>query len=310
MNDPEWGSRCIFTFLSKHGCVYERIPAFLLSNILILKIVQTIEELEYPEYKNQPDTTGMVMGGTESITPISYSYGSLGLAFELIYKTFTISDFKPLYTGRKGHKLEGIHQGLNPTTQTTIENYARELESCFKMPYISDMDIETIINQIDDMMVNANVKYNNIPQKEDSGSKISKQASFKAFGYNRTHAIIRFMREISEVAYNMLGLSQHIITNIERVCPGLSESNKAHKKLIFDKCSEFISDFEIKIQNEKILITSPETTINRLYPTGLSVIGTRGLHNPFNHRCMNFVAKGRENAGKEIIAGLKELGIL
>ena len=34
--------RGIFAFLSKQGYVYERIPAFLLSNILILKIVQTL----------------------------------------------------------------------------------------------------------------------------------------------------------------------------------------------------------------------------------------------------------------------------
>ena len=34
--------RGIFAFLSKQWNVYERIPAFLLSNILILKIVQTL----------------------------------------------------------------------------------------------------------------------------------------------------------------------------------------------------------------------------------------------------------------------------
>ena len=276
-----------------------------------LHIKHALQELEYPQYKNNnPDTSLITMCGTESIIPISFSYGSLGLAFELIYKTFAVSDFKPLYMGQKGHKLKDIHKRLNPKTQTTIENYAQELEIFLEMPYYSDKKKETIINQIDDNMVNANVKYNNVPQKEYSGSKISKNASFKAFGYNRTQAIVDFMREISEIAYNMLGLSQHIITNTERICPEFSDSNKDHKELIFQKCSQFISNFEIRMQNHKILVTAPETIINRLYPNSLSIIGTMGLHNLFNNQSMDFVAKGWENAGVILITTLKERGIL
>lgn len=276
-----------------------------------LHIKHALQELEYPEYKNNnSDTSLITMVGTESITPISYGYGALGLAFELIYKTFALSNFKPLYMGKRGHRLKDVHERLNQKTRTTIENYAQELESCFEMPYISDVKSESIINQIDDRMVNANVKYNNIPQKESSYPKISKQACFKAFGYNRTQAIVEFMHEISEIAHNMLGLSHHIITNTNRICPEFSDSNKAHKELIFERCSEFISDFEIKAQNQKILITSAETTINRLYPNGLSIIGTMGLYNPFNHKTMNFVARGKENAGANLIVALKILGHL
>ena len=275
-----------------------------------LHIKHALQELEYPQYKTKPDTSLMTMVGTESITPISYSYGSLGLAFELIYKTFAVSNFKPLYMGNKGHKLKNIHRRLNPKTQTLIENYAQKLESCFEMPYISDMKSGSIINQIDDRMVNANVKYNSIPQKESSYPKISKQACFQAFGYNRTQAIIQFMREISEVAYNMLGLSQHIITNTGRICPEFTESNKNHEELIFEKCSQFISDFEIKIQNQEILITSAETTINRLYPNSLSITYTMGLHNSFNNKSMRFVVRGKENAGANLIVALKTLGYL
>ena len=273
-----------------------------------LHIKHALQELEYPEYKNNLDATCMTMVGTESITPISYSYGSLGLAFELIYKTFAVSNFKPLYLGSRGHKIENIHKRLNKNTQKMIEGRSVNLISNFNYYPSENYNFYSIMNEIDNKMVNANVKYNNIPQKEYPGSNISKQATFDAFGYNRTQIIIQFMREISEVAYNMLGLSHHIITNTERICPEFSHSNKDHKELIFEECSQFISDFEIKIQNQEILITASETTINRLYPNSLSIIYTMGLHNSFNNKSMNFVVKGKENAGKELYARLIELG--
>ena len=273
-----------------------------------LHIKHALQELEDSAYKNKLDTTDMVMVGTESITPISYSYGSLGLAFELIYKTFAVSNFEPLYMGSRGHKIEDIHKRLNKKTQKMIEEYAINLINYFNYYPSENYNFCSIINEIDNKMVNANVKYNNIPQKGYPDSNISEQATFNVFGYNRTQMIIQFMREISEVAYNMLGLSHHIITNTERICPEFSYSNKDHKELIFEKCSQFISDFEIKIQNQEILITASETTINRLYPKSLSIIYTMGLHNSFNNKRMNFVVKGKENAGKELYVRLIELG--
>ena len=202
-----------------------------------------LQELDYPEYKNNPDATVMTMIGTESITPISYSYGSLGIAIELIYKTFAVSNFKPIYLGKRGHKVENIHKRLNENTKKMIKKYAVNLISCFNYFPYDNYDFYSVIKEIDCKMVNANVKYNNVPRKEPFYAEINKQACFEAFGYNRTQAIIQFMKEISEVAYNMLGLAGHIITNTEKICPGLSPENEEDRDLIFEKCSQFILKF-------------------------------------------------------------------
>lgn len=280
-----------------------------------LHIKHALQELEYPEYKNKPDTTAMTMVGTESITPISYSYGSLGIAIELIYKTFAVSNFKPLYLGKRGHRIEDIHNRLNKNTQNMIKEYAVNLISCFNSYPSENYDFYSVIKEIDEKMVNANVKYNNVPQQGSFYPKISIQACFEAFGYNRTQAIIEFMKEISEVAYNMLGLAHHIITNTQKICPEYSPEKENDRDLIFDKCSQFIEDFEMKIlydeplitspggtemhvQIPKILITASESTIKRLYPNSLSIIKTMGLHNSFNDKSMSFVVRGWENAGK------------
>ena len=279
-----------------------------------LHIKHALQELDYPEYKNNPDATLMIMSGTESITPISYSYGSLGIAIELIYKTFAVSNFKPIYLGTRGHKVEDIHKRLNENTKKMIKEYAVNLISCFNYFPYDNHDFYSVIKEIDCKMVNANVKYNNVPRKEPFYPEINKQACFEAFGYNRTQAIIQFMKKISEVAYNMLGLAGHIITNTQKICPELSPENEADRDLIFEKCSQFIEDFEMKILDDEPLITSPggtsgihiqiptilitasESTINQLYPDSLSMIKTMGLHNSFNNKKMSFVVRGWENA--------------
>ena len=211
-----------------------------------LHIKHALQELEYPEYKNNPDSTLLTMLGSESITPISYSYGSLGIAIELIYKTFAVSNFKPLYMGQRGHKIKDIHKRLNDNTRKMVEEYAVNLISCFNYYSSENYNFYSVINEIDGKMVNANVKYNNVPQKESFYPEINKQSRFEAFGYNRTQAIIQFMKEISEVAYNMLGLAGHIITNRQKICPEFSLENEDDRDLIFEKCSQFIEDFEMK----------------------------------------------------------------
>ena len=289
-----------------------------------LHIKHALQELDYPEYKNNPDTTGVTMVGTEAITPISYSYGSLGMAIELIYKTFAVANFKPLYLGSQGHKVEQIHKRLNENTKIMIEKYAVNLISCFNCFPSEDYNFYSVIKEIDCKMVNADVKYNNVPQKGPFYPKINRQASFKAFGYNRTQAIIQFMKEISEVAYNMLGLAAHIITNTQKICPALSPENKDDRNLIFEKCSQFIEDFEMEIRYDeplvtspggterhiqipKILITASESTINQLYPDSLNITKSMGLHNSFNNKKMSFVVRGWENADKILASIIKSL---
>lgn len=291
-----------------------------------LHIKHALQELDYPEYKNNPDTTGMIMVGTESITPISYSYGSLGIAIELIYKTFAVSNFKPIYLGARGHKTEDIHKRLNENTKKMIKEYAVNLISCFNYFPSENHNFYSVIKEIDCKMVNANVKYNNVPNKEPFYAEINKQASFEVFGYNRTQVIIQFMKEISEVAYNMLGLAGHIITNTQKICPELSPENEDDRDLIFEKCSQFMEDFEMKmlydeplvtspggtemhIQIPKILITASESTINQLYPDSLSIIKSMGLHNSFNNKRMSFVVRGCENAGKILASIIKSLRV-
>ena len=289
-----------------------------------LHIKHALQELDYPEYKNNPDATLLTMIGTESITPISYSYGSLGIAIELIYKTFAVSNFKPIYLGTRGHKVEDIHKRLNKNTRKMIKEYAVNLISCFNCYTSKNYSFYSVINEIDCKMVNANVKYNNVPQKGHFYPKINKQACFEAFGYNRTQAIIQFMKEISEVAYNMLGLAGHIITNTQKICPELSPENEDDRDLIFEKCSQFIEDFEMKIlydeplitssggtewdiQIPRILITASESTMSQLYPDSLNMIKSMGLHNSFNNKNMCFVVRGWENAGKILVREIKSL---
>lgn len=226
-------------------------------------IKHALEELEFPEYKENPDAPGMIMSGTKSITPISYGYNLIGLASELIYKTFLVSNFKPLIMGARGHKLSEIHRELNHRTRQTIEEYSQDLVNYFGVPYTSNGD--SIISQIDTVMTNANVKYNNVPERTFS-QYINKNASFSALGYNRTLAIIKFMVQIAEIAYNMLGVSAHVVTNTQRICPHLSTTKEKDRDFILKECSRFMEDFEIKILNGEIFVICSEFTINQLYP--------------------------------------------
>lgn len=229
-----------------------------------LCIKYALEELENaPHFKNNPDSPEIGFCGTDGITSVSYSYTLLGLAFELIYKTFLVSNFKPLIMGRTGHELTNIHTRLNEKTKRIIETHSQNLVDDFGIPYISNNT--SILGKVDMLMTNADVKYNNIPNKLFSPFLI-KNAEFTSFGYNRTLAIAEFMSEIADVADNMLCVSAHIISHTDKVCPNLSPSKQQDRKSIFLACSKFIEDFEVEICNGKVSVICSEASILKIFP--------------------------------------------
>ncbi len=216
-----------------------------------LHIKNALEELEHPNYKADPGERKIFMHGVDDITPISYSYGSLGLAIELIYKTLAIANFKPIFTGRGGHRIADIYENLNLMTKVNITycessqglmyyyntlhipETEKDLESVELNSIISMDNFRSIISEIDKLMVNASVKYNNIPQHGGyADPRISNLPFFEAFGYTITQLIIKFMIEISELAYNLLGLSHHIMFNVQKIFPEFSFSKVEQAKVI------------------------------------------------------------------------------
>ena len=253
-----------------------------------LHIKHALQEIEIPEYIEQSGTSQgwkLSKTGCPELDRITYSYGEIGLAFELILKTLVISNFKPLNVKKVGHNVGKVFNKLNRKTQEMTKECAQNLINHFKYKYPkhhSDFNIEFILKMADSLMTDVNVKYANVPANvSDDISEIFptykldnlSSPTIHIITYQATRNMCFFLQRLSRLSLGMLRIAEILFRNryYKRICSQITINDDTSQeyidnyiKSVFEECSKFMSNFKINLVRGNIVIEAPKEYILKI----------------------------------------------